>query len=146
MNVHSLKNEIQQMGKWWHKLIFLCDRNNQFNSNIPITDSFEKINVNLVLSQELIHISKKNYPLYVEDILQKVIIDTNQTYLLQHIDILFDPVLQVHPVRLLENISKNYKLIVEWPGKYEDDRLVYAEYGHPEYFTCDEFEGKVFLK
>ncbi len=127
----------------WHKLIFLCNRDGRFNTTIPIIDHFEKVNVNLILSQGLINKAENKYPLYVEEILLNTISHRNKVYLLQHIDILFDPVLQIHPIRLLENISKTYKLIVEWPGIYRDDQLSYAEYGHPEYFTCREFEGKV---
>jgi hypothetical protein len=146
VSISSLKKELQQMDNWWHKLIFLCNRNSQFNTTIPITDDLKKINVNLVLSKELINVAKNKYPLYVEEILENVITDKNQIYMLQHIDILFDPVLQVHPIRLLENIGKVYKLVVEWPGRYEDNQLYYAEYEHPEYFSCHNFEGKVILK
>ena len=146
MNINNFKTEIQEMEHWWHKLIFLCDRNGQFNTTIPITDQFEKVNTNFILSQGLINIAKNKYPLYVEDIILDTISNKNKVYLLQHIDILFDPTLQIHPIRLLENISKTYKLVVEWPGRYEDNQLFYAEYGHPEYFSCREFEGKVILK
>ncbi|WP_445669135.1 BREX-3 system P-loop-containing protein BrxF [Niallia sp. FSL W8-0635] len=146
VTINSFKKEIQEMEQWWHKLIFLCNRNAQFNTKIPITEQFEKVNVNLILSQGLINLAKNKYPLYVEDILLEAITNRKKVYLLQHIDILFDPVLQVHPVRLLENISKTYKIVVEWPGKYEDDQLYYAEYGHPEYFSCREFEGNIIMK
>ena len=146
VNINSFKNEMQEMEHWWHKLLFLCNRNGQFNTTITITEQFKKVNVNLILSQGLINIAKNKYPLYVEDILLETISNKNKVYLLQHIDILFDPELQVHPIRLLENISKTYKLVVEWPGRYEDGQLYYAEYGHPEYFSCREFEGKVILK
>jgi len=143
MSQNKLKEEIQQMNHWWHKLIFLCSRNENMNLSIPLLNEMNKVNVNKVLSEKLLHISKSKYPLHVEDMLQDVFKDTNQMYLLCHIDILFDPVLQIHPVRLLENISKSYKIIVEWPGRYKDNQLYYAEYGHPEYFSCRDFEGKV---
>lgn len=146
MNENRLKSEIQQMNHWWHKLIFLCNRNDQFDSRIPMTDGLKKLNVNLIVSQGLMHVAKNKYPLYAEEILQNAFCETDEVYLLQHIDILFDPTLQIHPVRLLENISKTYRILVEWPGGYEDNQLYYAEYGHPEYFSCRDFEGKVMLK
>ncbi|MGM0840267.1 MAG: BREX-3 system P-loop-containing protein BrxF [Bacillota bacterium] len=146
MNYSSLKSELQQMDHWWHKLIFLCNINHELNTKIPIIDKCSKLNVNYILSEKLLNISKNKYPLYVEEILLNEFVDESEVYFLQHIDILFDPVLQVHPIRLLENISKKYKLVIDWPGRYEDNRLYYAEYGHPEYFSCHDYEGKVILK
>ncbi|ASN03848.1 BREX-3 system P-loop-containing protein BrxF [Virgibacillus necropolis] len=146
MNIHSLKNEISQVDGWYHKLIFIVDRNEQFHTRIPLLDDYEKVNVNRVLSEGLISVPKQKYPMYIDELLEKVLKSKENIYILQHNDILFDPVLQTNPVRLLENLSKTYKLIVEWPGRYVDGRLIYAEYGHPEYFVSGDFEGKVYIK
>ncbi|MBO0994840.1 BREX-3 system P-loop-containing protein BrxF [Bacillus sp. SD088] len=146
MNIHSLKNDISQIDSWYHKLIFIVDRNEQFHSRIPLLDDYEKINVNHVLSESLISITKQEYPMYIDELLEKVLKSKENIYILQHIDILFDPILQINPIRLLENLSKAYKLIVEWPGRYVGGQLIYAEYGHPEYFVSDNFEGKVYIK
>ena len=146
MNIHSLKNDISQMDGWYHKLIFIVDRNEQFHTRIPLLNDYEKVNVNRMLSESLISIPKQKYPMYIDELLEKVLKNKENIYILQHVDILFDPVLQINPVRLLENFSKTYKLIVEWPGRYVDGRLIYAEYGHPEYFVSDDFEGKVYIK
>lgn len=146
MNLHSLKNDINQIDDWYHKLIFIVDRNEQFHTRIPLLDDYVKVNVNRVLSESLISIPKQKYPMYIDELLEKVLKSKEDIYILQHNDILFDPVLQTNLVRLLENLSKTYKLIVEWPGKYVDGRLIYAEYGHPEYFVSGNFEGKVHIK
>lgn len=146
MTSNNLKHEIHNLSKRWNKLLILCNRNKQFNTTLPITSKFKKINVNQVISEGLLHMNKNKSPFHVKDILLSFLDDTKQTYYFQHIDILFDPSLKIHPVRMLEDISKEYKLVVDWPGRYEENTLIYAEYGHPEYFTCRDFEGKVIIK
>lgn len=146
MNIHSLKNDIEQIGSWYHKLIFLVNRHENLHTTLPFLDKYEKVNVNRILSEDLVTVPKQQYPLYIDEFLSRNFRDKERIYLLHNIDILFDPVLQIHPIRLLENLSKTYPLIVEWPGRYVDGQLIYAEFGHPEYFICQDFEGKVYIK
>jgi|SRR5690625_1323842 len=146
MDIYYLKENIQDMNNWYHKLIYLVDRNAQFQSTIPFLESFTKVNVNKIVSEKLLGIPRQKYPMYVNDILVEALDDQDDTYILQHIDILFDSQLKINPVKLFEQLSKHYQLIVEWPGKYENNQLSYAEYGHPEYFLSDKFEGEIFIK
>ncbi|MEV5114450.1 BREX-3 system P-loop-containing protein BrxF [Peribacillus frigoritolerans] len=145
MNLTNLKMEIQQMENQWHKLLFLCGECILDEQLLSLDKNIEVLNLNLLLSEALMDIPKIKYPFYVEEIVRNWFHDKTKTYFLQHIDILFDSVLQTHPIRLLENISKRNRIIVMWPGTYESGILKYAESGHPEYFTCADFEGKVIL-
>lgn len=146
MPASNLKQEIGNLEKRWNKLLFLCNRNQQFKTTLPIIDKLQEVNVNHVISEGLLYINDSNYPFHIKEVLLSVLNDSTQTYYLKHIDILFDPSLKIHPIRMLESISKEYKLVVEWPGIYEENNLIYAEHGHPEYFTCRDFEGKVIIK
>jgi hypothetical protein len=145
MNLANLKIEIQQMQNQWHKLLFLCNGGVLTEQLLSADKNIEVLNLNLLLSEALLEKTKSKYPLYVEEIVQNLTLDGSKTYVLQHIDILFDPVLQTHPIRLLENLSKRNRLIVIWPGTYENETFKYAESGHPEYFICSNFEGKVII-
>ncbi|WP_139368265.1 BREX-3 system P-loop-containing protein BrxF [Evansella clarkii] len=144
LNINSLNKNIKEMRKWYHKLIYLAGTDSSFSASIPILDEMEKINVNSVISESLISIPKHKYPMFMEDILRNAFADEEKIYILQHIDILFDPQLKINPVRLLENLSKSYRLLVDWPGRYIDGQLIYAEYGHPEYFVSSDFEGVIY--
>ena len=53
--------------------------------------------------------------------------------LLDNIELLFDASLALDPLRLLEEISRNWTLVVAWPGHVEGGWLIYARPGHPEY-------------
>ncbi|EDX56267.1 virulence associated protein [Bacillus cereus W] len=142
MDFHLLKNEIENMSSWWHKLIFVCNVESIVDEIVSLNSDIEVLNVNLIISESLVSVSKNKYPLYVEDVMQYKINNPSKIYLLQYIDILFDPVLQINPIRLLENISKRNNLIVIWPGVYKKGQLIYAENGHPEYYSNSNFEGK----
>lgn len=139
----KILNEINQMDERWNKLIFLCS--DGLDENLPSDVGVEEININLIVSEELIDVPKNRYSFNVLNIIQNQLGDKQTVYLFEHIDILFDPSLQINPVRLFENLSKENKIIVNWPGIYKNGTLIYAEYGHPEYYTCDDFEGKVIV-
>jgi hypothetical protein len=53
--------------------------------------------------------------------------------LLDNLEILFDPSLEVEPLRLLQVVSRTCTLVATWNGQYRHETLTYAEPGHPEY-------------
>ena len=145
MNNHQFKNDVLHLDTWYHKLIYIVGDYTKNTKTLEKLIDYERINVNLLLSEKLLNIPRNKYPLYIEEFMEDFLEDKSSIYILEMIDILFDPALQVHPLRLLENLSKTYNIIVIWPGKYVDNQLSYAEYGHPEYFSCKDFEGKVYV-
>ncbi len=97
----------------------------------------EVININLLLSAELLGLSEKQRVLHLPDILDKIL-DTKQvTVVLDNIEILFDQRLKQDPLKLLQLMSRNRSVVAAWNGKIEQGRLVYAETGHPEYRQYD---------
>ncbi|MCH5438467.1 MULTISPECIES: BREX-3 system P-loop-containing protein BrxF [Bacillus cereus group] len=150
MDLYILEKEMALMHNWWHKLIFICASNELGTIEIgekiaTLNEDIYTVNLNLIMSETLVNISEEKYPLYVEEVTRETFDNPFKIYLLQHIDVLFDPVIKINPIRLLENISKKSKLIVIWPGEYKNNQLVYAQEGHPEYFLSGSFEGKVIL-
>jgi hypothetical protein len=143
VNIHMIQLEIDKMGDWWHKLIFLCNFDSPIDSWFDGNSNIEVVNLNLFLSERLLGVSKNNYPLLVEELLHERVNDKQKIYLLNYLDILFDPLLKTNPIRLLENLSKSHKIISVWPGRYIDGKLIYAESGHPEYFVSEDFEGEI---
>ncbi len=49
------------------------------------------------------------------------------------IDLLFEPTLQLNPLRLLRDASRQAPLVVLWPGSYRTPRLAYATVEHAHY-------------
>ncbi len=67
----------------------------------------------------------------MSDIVNK---NTSEVILIDNIEIVFNPELKRDPLQLFRHISRNKTIIVSWPGRYENQKLSYAEPYHPEYF------------
>jgi len=102
----------------------------------------EVININLLLSAELLGLSEKKRMLYLPEILDKIVDKEQVLLVLDNIEILFDQRLKQDPLKLLQLMSRNRSVVAAWNGKIEQGRLIYAEPGHPEY---RQYDGKELL-
>jgi hypothetical protein len=144
MDTHKIKAEWAALESRWHKLLFLVGLQNGEGQLLSKALNIPYLNLNRHLSEKLQNIPKASYPLQVGEILNKWMEEYEETaFCIGDMEILFDKQLQQHPIRLLENLSKRFKLIVCWPGQYDGKSLTYAMPAHPEYFTCSDFEGSV---
>jgi len=50
-------------------------------------------------------------------------------------DLLFDPALELDPLRLLCDVSRVTRMVATWPGSYRRDVLAYAVPDHSHYRT-----------
>jgi len=57
------------------------------------------------------------------------------------IDLLFHPSLNLDPLGLFKQISRNTSLIILWPGSYRDGVLSYAQPEHKHYRFWKNLEG-----
>lgn len=53
--------------------------------------------------------------------------------LLENIEILFEPSLQIDPLDILRMLAHSRRVVAVWPGELRGDRLVYADMSHPEH-------------
>ena len=93
----------------------------------------QPLNINLELSEQLLELTAKQRTLQLPRLLEDLVSDKGQTVILDNIEILFDVDLQQDPLRLLQRISRNRNIVVAWNGRATNNKLVYAEPGHPEY-------------
>lgn len=92
------------------------------------------VNVNLALSERMLHLTTKQRPLRVRQYLQEVISEVaGDIVALDNLELLFDPTLRQDPLPLLQGLSRNRRIVAAWGGAYADSTLTYAEPGHPEY-------------
>ncbi|MFU1991970.1 BREX-3 system P-loop-containing protein BrxF [Priestia megaterium] len=144
MSLQLIKYEVESIDSRWNKLLFVCENMPYKDREMALQLNVPYINLSLKLSERLKGVPKSRYALKVVDILENIFFEKQSNiYWLGEIAILFDKQLHLNPVRLLENMSKRYKLIVSWPGESEGRGLSYAKPGHPEFFTCDETDGKI---
>lgn len=92
------------------------------------------VNVNRELSQRMLEMTRSQRSRQVERLLREVIAGIpGDVILLDNMEILFDPELEVDPLRLLQLSSRNRTLVATWNGSFMAGSLTYAEPGHPEF-------------
>jgi ABC-type hemin transport system ATPase subunit len=92
------------------------------------------INVNLELSRRMLDLTERQRALQVPRLLENI---ANQNagslILLDNIEMLFDINLKQDPLRLLQGLSRSRTVISSWNSVVEENHIIYAESGHPEY-------------
>jgi len=102
------------------------------------------VNVNLELSRRMLELTRAQRSRQVERLLKEVIAATpSEVVLLDNLEILFDPSLDVEPLRLLQVSSRNCTIVAVWNGSFQDGTLTYAEPGHPEFIQFKQPEAVV---
>ena len=92
------------------------------------------VNVNLELSRRMLDLTEQQRPLKVQPLLGTVLTETaSDLVLLDNTEILFDVSLKQDPLRLLQGLSRHRTIAAAWTGSLQDDHILYAVPGHPEY-------------
>jgi hypothetical protein len=136
--IDQIGQKTDEVKELYFHLILLVT-NPAIQVNLPIDQLTDKtgmkyINVNLVLSQLMLPLTTRQRILRTASLLDNVIMSvSNETILLNRINILFDPALQQDPLRLLQNLSRRKTIVAIWDGEIQGRYLTYAEPEHPEY-------------
>lgn len=97
------------------------------------------LNIGLLLSQSLREVEPRFRPPEIQSILAGLIRSAEGDLVaLDHTEILFQRDLQLDPLRMLLQQSRNKVLLVKWPGVLNEEKLVYGEPHHPEYRCYEE--------
>jgi len=101
---------------------------------VSVSTSALLVNVNLELSRQMLDLTEHQRTLQLPRLLSKIVNETRGELVLpDNTEILFDVHLQQDPLRLLKEFSRNKTVVAAWNGSVSDDRLIYADPGHPEY-------------
>ena len=139
-----IKQSLQTAEGLYHRLVLLVGETGSGKTKVlrEFAEDIgaEVININLLLSAELLGLSEKQRLLHLPEILDKIVEKKQAAVVLDNIEILFDQRLKQDPLKLLQLISRNRSVIAAWNGKIEQQRLTYAETGHHEYRQYDAKE------
>lgn len=92
------------------------------------------INVNLELSKRLLDLTRLQRSRQAEKLLKEVIASVEgDVVILDNIELLFDTALELEPLRSLQVASRNRTIVATWNGSFNNNTLMYAEPGHPEF-------------
>lgn len=93
------------------------------------------LNLGTELGARLASLPQKQRPLDVVSELRDLADEhaKGDLLLLDNLELLFDPSLQLDPLDVLKRHAHARRVVAVWPGLLRDGRLSYAEMGHPEY-------------
>lgn len=143
----QIKRSLQAAEGLYHRLVLLVGESGSGKSGV-LQDIAEEIgsavvNVNLVLSGELLDLTAKQRSLRLPGILNRIVEQARPPVVLDNLEILFDKDLQQDPLRLLQSISRNRAVVASWNGSMTCGRLLYAEPGHSEYRRYDSVDALI---
>jgi predicted ATP-dependent serine protease len=96
-----------------------------------------------LLTDELLELVPKARPKEAPVIMGKLIeAQKPEVVLLDSVQVLFTPMLQLEPLALLRQLSRKQVIVAAWPGSYEDGKLFYTEAGmaKPLSFPADDLK------
>jgi hypothetical protein len=134
----NLQEAIRQAAGQYFRLVLLVapsgSRKTALLQAVAQENGFPLLNINLELSKRMLELTRSQRARQVERLFKDVIASAQgDVVLLDNLEILFDPSLEVEPLRLLQVVSRTCMLVATWNGQYRHETLTYAEPGHPEY-------------
>jgi hypothetical protein len=95
---------------------------------------FCRVNVNLEFSRKLLEIPNSDRGKQAPNLLKASVEEGDpKGVILERLELLFEKSLELNPINRLKELARYRTVIALWEGKFQDGRLVYAEFGHPEY-------------
>jgi ATPase family associated with various cellular activities (AAA) len=147
-SVAKLEEAIQQVAGQYYRLVILAGApaTGKTTALQSMAQKFgcQLVNVNLELSKRMLELTRTQRSRQVERLVKEVIAAApGDVVLLDNLEILFDPALEVEPLRLLQVSSRNRTIVASWNGVFRDGTLIYAEPGHPEFVQFKQTEAVV---
>lgn len=96
-------------------------------------EKLKPLSVSKELAEELLSCKPNRRSMKLEQIFNMVLDRYPDGVTITDIDVLFNPEYQVDVLKILIAARKRKRYSVIWPGRYEDEKLIYAEEGYPDY-------------
>lgn len=106
--------------------------------DLSATHGWEYVDSCALITEELLELMPndraKQAVQIMDGILEKL---TTEVIVLDGIQVLFAPVLHIDPLQLLQTLSRRHTLVVAWPGKIENAKLIFNQDGRIPYREYD---------
>ncbi len=116
-------------------LQFALDDKNQYIKSLLIRELSEQkgwkyLEAKQLIEEEFLLVPRDERPKLAEDVIRRALSRSDtEVLLLDGINVLFAPILNLNPLELLKTISKTYPIVVGWRGHLEGDQL-YLEHNN----------------
>lgn len=133
-----INEQVDKLALQSYQILILVDAT---AGQLTLLDKISRIVISELLCEKLLPLANKRRVDEVEAFLAELIaVQTTAPVLLERIQILFEPSLQLDVLRCLKVLSKQRTLIIDWPGAYNGVALSFSQPGKPDYFYYSESE------
>lgn len=101
-------------------------------------DGWKYVEAKDLIEEEFLEVARDLRPEMAKDEITKVLRAYNsEVVMIDGVNVLFAPILNLKPMELLRTISKVYPIVVGWRGRLEGDKLYLEHNGDPNYYVHD---------
>ena len=134
----QIMDQLSQVVGLYHRLVLVVAPSGAGKTtalrDIAAQTNGHYINVNLELSRRLLDLPQRQWPLQAPRLLEEIVKrDREQVILLDNVELLFDVLLQLHPLRCLQTLARQRTIVTAWNGTVTNGLLTYVAPDHPEY-------------
>ena len=137
--IEKLEELINDVGALHSKLILLVGSDYSIKAavlkRLEKSRNIEPLNIGIELGSRLSVLPQRERGIQAPTVL-RVLADQyaySGILLVKNIELLFDRTLKLDPLDMLKRNAHSHCIVAIWPGDVRNDRLTYAEMGHPEY-------------
>lgn len=139
MTVTEIQRKVVTAASCYFKLVLIAggrddDRSRallQYSRSIDV----KPLSVGIRVAGSLLSSPNRRRPVVAVEEFQRAVDgqDAAGIILLDHLNVLFLPELQLDPLKLLLDSARNRVVVANWPGVFKEQRLEYAFSGHSEH-------------
>jgi len=136
VSIQMVADYVQDMKDAQERLVLLVGKPGSGKSKIMrqlgLTRGWRYVDCRNLVTDELLELVPKARPREAPAIMDKLLeAERAEVILLDSVQVLFTPMLNIEPLSLLRQLSRKHTLVVAWPGEYQNGRLAYMESGLP---------------
>lgn len=144
----ELKGAIPEASASFYRLVLLVgpprSGKTQTLRHLHAEGGYQLINVSLDLAERLMETPKRSRALSAARVLDTIAAEHgSEALLLDNTELLFQPELQLDPLRLLQGLSRNRTIIASWRGTFSNSVLYFASPDHPEFRRYEHPEARI---
>ncbi|MDH6234993.1 hypothetical protein M2281_005615 [Mesorhizobium soli] len=148
-NLATLERLIEEVNSLQTKLILLVGSRGKTQLLCALARRLDgaPLNVGAELGHRLAATPVSDRGFLTNELLRGITDDVggDRPLLLDNLEVLFEPSLEINPLNVVRRLAHSRRVVAAWPGEMRNDRLIYADMGHPEHrdYTRD---GVVFFE
>lgn len=146
---NTIEKSLESVALIYHRLVLIVGPRRSGKTSaleaLAAKHDWPLLQVSRLLAPLLLELTVKQRRLKVSVLLADLLLEhEGDTLLLDDIELLFHPDLELDPLSLLQHMSRNRTLIVAWQGEASERLLTYAEPRHPEWQSNEDPDALIF--